>query len=162
MGNSSNSSRATREVMKTEIKGMRVKIFNISKNLIKYKESDDARKTDYIFDLKLIGRDLDKQIENFVENYMQDIGTQDGFLNLIQVLRKLNRLDDKKPLKDFEEVEKRFRIVDEELKVCLRKHFGETHFVAHEIEVNAHAGSPDGAVGVGGRVLYRKEKEPPV
>ena len=157
MGNKSDK---TKEVMKTEIKVMRAKIFNISKNLISYKESDDARKTEYIFELKFIGRDLDKQIENFVENYIQDIGTQDGFLKLIQVLTKLNRLDVKKPLKDFEEVEKRFRIVDEELKVCLRKHFGEIHLRLDEVEINGHVRSSDGAVGFGGIFLFKKENEP--
>ena len=157
MGNKSDK---TKEVMKTEIKVMRAKIFNISKNLISYKESDDARKTEYIFELKFIGRDLDKQIENFVENYIQYIGTQDGFLKLIHVLTKLNRLDVKKPLKDFEEVEKRFRIVDEELKVCLRKHFGEIHLRLDEVEINGHVRSSDGAVGFGGIFLFKKENEP--
>ena len=157
MGNNS-----TKEVMRTEIKEMRAKIFNISKNLISYKESDDARKTEYIFELKFIGRDLDKQIENFVEKHIQDIGTQDGFLNLIQALKKLNRLDEKKPLQDFEDVEKKFRIVDEELKTCLRKHFGEMHPEIDKIILGGNAGSPGGAVGVEGKVIIGIHEKPPV
>jgi hypothetical protein len=91
---------------------------------------------------------------------MDDVGTNTGFLNLIQALKKLERLDINKTLKEFEEVESKFEIVDKELLTCLRKHFNEKHLELKEVKLGANAGA--GGLGTNVEFVLGNKNKPPV
>ena len=88
---------------------------------------------------------------------MSDIGTQDGFIGLLQAIRKANSIETSSSLKELEDTDKKFSNVDVELLANLRKHFGHTELEVKQVKVRSNLGGEYG--GATGEVTMAPTKK---
>ena len=99
--------------MEEKIREFRVKIFDIRRYIIELQgKNDEKEKGNFIFQIKRVVHDLEKQANYFVDEYMSAIGTQDGFIGLLQAIRKANSIETSSSLKELEDTDKKFSNVD--------------------------------------------------
>jgi hypothetical protein len=110
--------------MENEIKELRAKITDIQLNIVNLNEADDAKGRKRFFTkINIEAIDLEKQLDNFFEEYRREIATRDVFTGLYQLMLKAKNLGETSSLKELEELNKKFSKIDSLLLNYLRKHF---------------------------------------
>ena len=112
-----------------------------------------------IFKIKRVVQDLEKQANHFVDQYMSDIGTQDGFIGLLQAITKANSLETSSSLKELEDTDKKFSKVDALLLAYLRNHFGQTQLEVTRVDLRGNLGTEYG--GASAKVRMEPTKKDP-
>ena len=144
--------------MEEKIREFRVKIFDIRRYIIELQgKNDEKEKGNFIFQIKRVVHDLEKQANYFVDEYMSAIGTQDGFIGLLQAIRKAYSLETSSSLKELEDTDKKFSKVDAELLAYLRKHFGHIELEVKQVKVRGNLGGEYG--GATGEVTMAPTKK---
>ena len=107
-----------------EIQSMREKIFQIHSFLDRYKVADSDKNKSFRFhQLISLQEDLEKQCDNFCNQYMHLIGTQKGYRILGTSLITLGSLKVDSPKDEFESVYRSFEESEVLLLDSLRNHF---------------------------------------
>ena len=122
MGNNLKRS-SEKQIVADEIQNMRQKIFDIHVCLDRYKVADNKDKSFRFYELKSIQEKLEKQCNNFCNQYMHLVGTQKGYRTLSNSLITLGSLHIDSPKAEFESVYHSFEESEQLLLDSLRKHF---------------------------------------
>ena len=118
---------------------------------------DEKEKRKIISKFQRVVQDLDKQLNDFTEEYMREIGTQEGFIGLLQAIRKAYNVDTSTSLKEIEDLDKKFSTVEKLLLDYLRKHFGHIKLEIKQVKVRGNLGGEYG--GATGEVTMIPKKK---
>ncbi len=122
--------------MENEIKELRAKINVLQLNIMNLNETDDAKGRKRFFTkINIEAINLEKQLDNFFEEYRREIATRDGFTGLYQLMLKAKNLGETSSLKELEELIKKFSEIDSLLLNYLRKHFWSTEIAISTVRV---------------------------
>ena len=140
------------------LKDFRVKIFEIRQNIVYLKEAhDEKEKRKIISKFQRVVQDLEKQADDFTEEYIKEISTHDAFIALIQAITKAHNVDTSTSLKEIEDLDKKFSTVEKLLLDYLRKHFGHIKLEIKQVKVRGNLGGEYG--GATGEVTMIPKKK---
>ena len=140
------------------IKDFRVNIFEIRQNIVYLKEAhDEKEKRKIISKFQRVVQDLEKQANDFTEEYIKEISTHDAFIALIQAITKAHNVDTSTSLKEIEDLDKKFSTVEKLLLDYLRKHFGHIKLEIKQVKVRGNLGGEYG--GATGEVTMAPTKK---